>query len=441
MNPPRTVTVYILSALLLRISSGFSSQPAAAEQLDPPVTIHSFPVGVTPYALTYDGANIWTANFGSWDVTKLRASDGTVQGTFSVGGINPSNLTFDGANIWTTNEGTNTVTKLRASDGAPLGIFPVGTAPVGIAYDGANLWVSNFGDNTVTELRASDGAVLGTLPAGRVPWGVIFDGADIWIGSNSGSRVRKLRPSDGKLIATLEPGGTEHRGFAFDGSTMWIASLSNSIVTAVRARDGWIQGTFPVGVAPWGVAFDGAQVWTANYFGSSVTVLRAADGGDPKTFSVEAAPTGIIYDGTSIWVACSGSKHRQQDHAKVSVGWPHSELGIQLAHPARNRREQPAEPILPSTSPAAAAGCVCLTSLWDLALQPGCQDQHRRRRAHKPFLPRKRCRPTAPVANSFQRDLGFGVADGHAEVADRTINKLMRHPGGPIVGRVDGNTA
>ena len=88
---------------------------------------------------------------------------------------------------------------------------------------------------------------------------------------------------------------------------MWIASSSNSIVTAVRARDGWIQGTFPVGVAPWGVAFDGAQVWTANYFGSSVTVLRAADGGDPKTFSVEAAPTGIIYDGSSIWVACSGS--------------------------------------------------------------------------------------------------------------------------------------
>jgi len=33
------------------------------------------------------------------------------------------------------------------------------------------------------------------------------------------------------------------------------------------------------------------------------------------------------------------------------------------------------------------------------------------------------------------------VADGHAKVADRTINKLVCHPGGPIVRRVDGNAA
>ncbi len=147
MKPTRTIPVYILSTLLLGISSGFCSLPATAEQLDSPVTIQSFPVGAAPYGLAYDGANIWTANFGSSNVTKLRASDGTLQGTFPVGG-SPSYVIFDGANIWTTDEGTNTVTKLRASDGARLGTFPVGVAPVSIAYRwGQSLGVKSWRRN------------------------------------------------------------------------------------------------------------------------------------------------------------------------------------------------------------------------------------------------------------------------------------------------------
>ena len=35
--------------------------------------------------VAFDGANIWVANGGSNTVTKLRASDGALQGTFSVG--------------------------------------------------------------------------------------------------------------------------------------------------------------------------------------------------------------------------------------------------------------------------------------------------------------------------------------------------------------------
>ena len=41
-----------------------------------------FPVGSQPYGICFDGANIWTANFGDGTVTKLRASDGQVLGTF-----------------------------------------------------------------------------------------------------------------------------------------------------------------------------------------------------------------------------------------------------------------------------------------------------------------------------------------------------------------------
>jgi DNA-binding beta-propeller fold protein YncE len=45
----------------------------------------TFNVGDFPYGVAFDGANIWVANSGSDTVTKLRASDGEVQGTFNVG--------------------------------------------------------------------------------------------------------------------------------------------------------------------------------------------------------------------------------------------------------------------------------------------------------------------------------------------------------------------
>jgi hypothetical protein len=42
----------------------------------------------------------------------------------------PLSVAFDGANIWLTNAHGNAVTKLRASDGAVLGTFPVDHKPM-----------------------------------------------------------------------------------------------------------------------------------------------------------------------------------------------------------------------------------------------------------------------------------------------------------------------
>ena len=44
-------------------------------------------------------------------------------------GSSPRGVTFDGANFWVVNNGSNNVTKLRASDGAVLGTFGVGRSP------------------------------------------------------------------------------------------------------------------------------------------------------------------------------------------------------------------------------------------------------------------------------------------------------------------------
>ena len=58
--------------------------------------------------------------------------------SFAVGSA-PFGVAFDGANIWVANSGGNNVTKLPASDGANLGTFAVGDSPQGVAFDGANI--------------------------------------------------------------------------------------------------------------------------------------------------------------------------------------------------------------------------------------------------------------------------------------------------------------
>ncbi len=118
----------------------------------------------------------------------MRASDGTVLGTFTVG-FQPLGIAFDGANIWVANRGDGSVTKLKASDGTVLGTFIVHDGgPYGVAFDGANIWVT--GDLTVTEFRA-DGKVIGDFPFKNTA-GIAFDGANIWVATTFDSALNKL---------------------------------------------------------------------------------------------------------------------------------------------------------------------------------------------------------------------------------------------------------
>lgn len=59
---------------------------------------------------------------------------------------------FDDANIWVANTGSANVTKLNAATGAVIGSCPVGSNSQGLAFDGANRWVGNQGNNTVLKV-------------------------------------------------------------------------------------------------------------------------------------------------------------------------------------------------------------------------------------------------------------------------------------------------
>ena len=119
-------------------------------------TIHStsggfkFPDG-TVQSSAATGA-VGTGARNPLQIALLRWYEGYDSGVAFNVGTQPIGVAFDGANIWVANLLSNNVTKLRASDGALLGTFSVGTQPVGVAFDGANIWVTNFGSNDVTKL-------------------------------------------------------------------------------------------------------------------------------------------------------------------------------------------------------------------------------------------------------------------------------------------------
>lgn len=287
-------------------TSGMLVNPMQAALLKWYVGNKTFAAGSGACDLAFDGSCIWVANRGENTVTKLRASDGGVVGTYAVGRL-PLSVTFDGEHVWVVNYTDNSVSKLRASDGTTVGTYAVGRCPRMAAFDGANIWVGNSSDNTVTQLRASDAANLGTYPVGVSPHGIAFDGEHVWVANLYGATVTKLRASDGASIGTF-PVGNRPMGVAFDGANIWVASSGDGVVTKLRASDGETLGAYAVGSSAYDVAFDGLHVWVSSHMDGTVTKLRASDGGyangtaEKSTYGGFRTPYGMAFDGANIWV-------------------------------------------------------------------------------------------------------------------------------------------
>ena len=111
--------------------------------------------GVFPTDMLYDGTNIWVANGFSassapGSVTRIRAAGGAPQETFTIPGTQLRGLGYDGQSIWVCNAHSNTVSRLRASNVALMGTFPTGRNPRAAAFDGTKMWIANSGQSTVT---------------------------------------------------------------------------------------------------------------------------------------------------------------------------------------------------------------------------------------------------------------------------------------------------
>jgi DNA-binding beta-propeller fold protein YncE len=149
-------------------------------------------------------------------------------GTHTVGN-NPQWISFDGTNVWVANFTDGTVTELNASSGALVNIVPTGNGAIRTAFDGANIWVANNGAGSVTEIRASDGFVLNNFTF-YYPSGVAFDGTHIWVSSNLGNSVYELDPSNGNTVGTFG-GFPAANMLAFDGASVWVLDFGSAQIS------------------------------------------------------------------------------------------------------------------------------------------------------------------------------------------------------------------
>jgi hypothetical protein len=236
--------------------------------------LHTYAAGTNPNALTYDGRFLWVASESGPDITIVNPRTGAIPTTLGTAQGIPNSghwgMAFDGEYVWVTNPATDNVTKIRAGDKNVMGSYPTGDAPHGIIFDGYYIWVSNNGGNTVTRLRANDGSNQGTFAVGSNPLGMVFDGAHIWVANSGDDTVTRLTREgavDGSVTVPTAP-----FFMAFDGYNIWVTHYTNpGKVSRFRAEDGASLKEYTIGQYPFGVVFDGANVWVSISYDHYVT--------------------------------------------------------------------------------------------------------------------------------------------------------------------------
>ncbi len=236
-------------------------------------------------------------------------------------GAQPNALAFDGTSIWVTNYGSNTVSKLLASDGSIQGTFPVSGAPMAAVSVGTVIWVASMSsDSPGGILTALDpgGNIIRTLPLQQQPIALTslqFDEPDpiLYFVDMNSDKLFRMDPTTGVVIVLGTIGGLFPQALLFDGTNIWISNASGNTVSKM---DPWgrLLGTFPVGKNPGGLAFDGNNVWVPNFDDNTVTKLRANDGQILQTIATGTNPRGIVFDGANVWVANFG------DNALTKIG-------------------------------------------------------------------------------------------------------------------------
>jgi len=181
-------------------------------------------VGDSPQGITFDGARVWTANFGSSGSVSIVTLNPTGVTTVTTGLNRPIGMLYDGTNVWVTDQ-DDAIKKLD-SNGNVLQSVPVGTGPHTPVFDGTNIWVPNNNSNTVTVVRAATGTVLATLSGNGMnsPDVAAFDGERVLITNQTGNSVSLWKAADLTPLGSFPTGpSSQPFGACSDGLNFWIA--------------------------------------------------------------------------------------------------------------------------------------------------------------------------------------------------------------------------
>lgn len=296
---------------------GGSPTPTAGPSAEP--VVRTFTVGKAPESLAVDeSGDVWVTNKDSNSVTRLRGTDGSVIGTYTVP-ADPWGIAVGGNVVWVACNGAKRLLMLKVADGSeirsedtwsklprevaidsqgnawvttegdgrttlftPKGAFRESNVtggqlpgsnnnkPQGIAIRGTTAWVANTGRNDVVKFTGGPGTRK-NFPLSGAPTGVAIDaGGNVWVTRNGIDKVAKLS-SAGAVLANYSTGEKPYGVAAVRGS-IWITNAGADTVTHLDGTTGSARNIYTVGRAPHGIAVDAAgNVWVANSGGNTVS--------------------------------------------------------------------------------------------------------------------------------------------------------------------------
>jgi YVTN family beta-propeller protein len=284
-----------------------TSRRSALGQVATPVAL-PFPriaIGNSPRLVESDGVDLWVANAGSGDVSRIRASDGSAQGTWT-GATNAFGVLVARGLIW-------------ICGGTHLYVIDPGNSPgnvttvagpsfvnaKGITTDGAYIWVADEGGGVVIGTDPDTGQAHFTTGGFNQPEGMLFDGTNLWVTDQGANKLSKLGSPTPSVIQNV-PVGAHPQFPVFDGANIWVPNSNDNSVTVVRAKDGMVLATLTGNglSSPTQAAFDGQRILVTNDLGSSLSMWKATDltpianiptGGNGLSF-------GACSDGIHFWV-------------------------------------------------------------------------------------------------------------------------------------------
>jgi YVTN family beta-propeller protein len=279
---------------------------------------HTFTVGTEPSYSVWSGNNLYVANQGDGTVSILDG-EGTLTGTIKTGGA-PFAMSWDGARLWVADFGTdqkpgNSVT-LFDSTGKKLNTYKVGKQPISLSYDSDDLltWIALYGDDKIVAVDAH-GKIVHTVDvsdSGHNPNTVLWTSTQLWVtlqGTDQAPDNKVLNiDATGAILNTITVGQLP-ADLAWDDADqiVFVANNADGTITAINAADGSIISTYKVGTSPSALAWDGTHLWATLATENTVAVLDKS-GNIITKVPLDDIPNGITYDGlSSVWVALPGS--------------------------------------------------------------------------------------------------------------------------------------
>jgi hypothetical protein len=325
-SPTQTVTREQMAAFITRTmdqSLKRGSRRAALDQWWVPAFNNLYsetPVDNEPGGVKSDGADLWVANYLSGTISRVRASDGQLLGTWT-GATRAAQVLVARGRIFVTGNMSPGVLYMidPTQPPGPVTVLSssLGAFPQGIAFDGSRIWTANVGSNSVS-IYGLDGS-LTTVPGFSFSFGIVYDGTHMWVTNQGNGRLTKL-DSNGNIIQSIVVGSNPAFP-VFDGTNIWVPNLDSNSVTVVRVKDATGNPLPPPPASnqpfvlttltdnglngPRTAAFDGERILVTNSVGSSVSLWKAADLSPLGSFDTPVAndtPYGACSDGLNFWV-------------------------------------------------------------------------------------------------------------------------------------------